>query len=84
MRRRTYIGQRDRVPKALEQLKEERKKKKKEKPKFERPTTPELLEMAGGGKKDTWKSNYASMNKRSVLAARVYTFDDVFLANAPS
>ena len=69
--RRTYMRQRDRIPKSLEAAEEERRKKQIKKSKFERPTTPELLELAGGKGTDITSSHEQAFNKRTDIAQKV-------------
>lgn len=54
------------------EIQEERRRRIRRQETYTRPTTPELYKMVGGDKKkEDWRSNYSTMNKRSVMAARV-------------
>ncbi len=58
----------------MEAADEERKKKLIKKSKFERPTTAELLELAGGKTTDIWQSDTTALNLRTDVAQKVELF----------
>ncbi len=65
------MTQRNRVPKSIEEAEEERKRKKNPRGQYERPSTAELLELAGGTVDKSWKSDTNSINERTKIAQKV-------------
>ena len=64
----TYLRQRDRRPRAHQELYEERKRREEKANEFKRPTTPELLKMVQGNPDQVWRSS--DMRKRTDLATQ--------------
>jgi hypothetical protein len=69
VRNRTYLKQRDRRPRAAQDIQEARRKREMKEAEFKRPTTAELLRMVNGNPDDVWKSS--DIGKRTVLATKV-------------
>ena len=69
MRNRTYMKQRDRRPRAAQDVTEDRRRREAAVAEFKKPTTAELLEMVNGRAEDVWKSS--DIGKRTVLATKV-------------
>ena len=64
----TYIRQRDRRPRAHQELYEERKRREKKEKGYARPTTPELLKMVQGDPDEVWRSS--DIAKRTDFAGK--------------
>lgn len=64
----TYIRQRDRRPRAHQELYEERKRREAREKEYARPTTPELLKMVQGDPDEVWRSS--DIGKRTDLAGK--------------
>jgi hypothetical protein len=76
----TYIRQRDRRPRAHQELYEERKRREKKEKAYARPTTPELLKMVQGTPDEVWRSS--DIGKRTDYAAKAVKLKESMRARA--
>jgi hypothetical protein len=76
----TYLRQRDRRPRAHQELYEERKRRERQEKGYQRPSTPELLKMVQGTPDEVWRSD--DIAKRTDFATKAVKLKESMRARA--